>query len=643
MAARKWSTRAPVVRRQHQKPTLPRRIGAIVGGACLVAMATVAPVASAQAQGRRFHPPVASDCSEDVTDDVNAWLVGVPDGSTIDLRKDGCYLSNGTILFESRNNITIHGHGATIKADVDAPDGENRARLKFDLGGGFVVRDLILQGRNFTPDCAVYGQPSCFSLVRSFDRGVLVVGSDGVLFDNVQILNSWLDGLEVTAHRYLPFDEPPPVNARNVTVQNSRVETTGRHAFACSGCRNFTLRNNTITNIGYDAVDVELEFPGQTGDVTMIGNRVSNIWLSLLGVAWPGPGLGPIVVRDNVMADAGVTCHPPINFNEDARGANGTAVTIANNSLHSYKYGIAIQDVARADVTGNTIRIDSQNACLNASHPEQIPTTGVLFDNVASGSITRNTLINANPLVRLLSSTATVCGNRSTTTGAFDQPAPCDNPLPTATIVTTATPTTRPGGTISDTAMFSGLAGSGPFGTVTFSAFLNDGGCETGAVLTSASMTVPANGTPVGSGKLQSTSSGTYTWKVDYSGNADNNPVSQCGGSGETSVVGTLATPTIGTRASAGGPVGTWVNDTATLTGGTNPTGTVTFVLFDDAACANQVFTSTEPLTEGTTTSANFPSAAPGTYFWRAFYNGDANNNAVSGPCDAPNESVAIG
>jgi hypothetical protein len=391
--------------------------------------AALVPVASAQVHGGRFDPPDSwSNCAKDakdVTADFNAWLATVPDGSNIFLKKNGCYVSNGTMLFENRHNIRIFGQGATIKASKDVPDGTNRARLMFDLGGGFVVRDVVLQGRNFTADCAVYGQPSCFTKRGSPDRGVLVVGSDGVLFDNVQILNSWWDGLEATAHRYLPFDKPPPVMARNVTVRNSRVETTGRHAFACSGCHNLTVQNNTVTNIGYDVVDVEREFDGQTGDVTMIGNRVSNIWLSMLGVAWTGPGLGPIVVRDNVMADSGVTCYPPINFNSDSRGANSGSVTIANNTVHSYNYGMRINDVSHADVTGNIVSIDSQNACLNPGVPGHIPTTGVQFDNVNSGSITRNTLINANPLTRLLSSTATVCGNRATTTGAFDQPAPC--------------------------------------------------------------------------------------------------------------------------------------------------------------------------------------------------------------------------
>jgi hypothetical protein len=55
-----------------------------------------------------------------------------------------------------------------------------------------------------------------------------------------------------------------------------------------------------------------------------------------------------------------------------------------------------------------------------------------------------------------------------------------------------------------------------------------------------------------------------------------------------------------------------------------------------------QVFTSTNALVGSTATSGWFAPAAAGTYRWTALYNGDGNNNAVAGACQAPNESVAV-
>ena len=102
------------------------------------------------------------------------------------------------------------------------------------------------------------------------------------------------------------------------------------------------------------------------------------------------------------------------------------------------------------------------------------------------------------------------------------------------------------------------------------------------------------------------------------------------------------ASPTISTQASPGGPLGTPVTDTATLAGGANPTGDVTFRLFSDANCTAQVFTSTNGLSGGSATSGSFTPASAGAYRWTAVYNGDANNNTATSPCNAPNESVVI-
>lgn len=96
----------------------------------VVALAPVSSnAASAQPNfcGNGCQPNVKyTDCSKDVTDDFNSWLnTAVPDYSTINLVRNGCYLVNktketsmgwGSIVFFNKRGITIEGHGATIKA-----------------------------------------------------------------------------------------------------------------------------------------------------------------------------------------------------------------------------------------------------------------------------------------------------------------------------------------------------------------------------------------------------------------------------------------------------------------------------------------------------------------------------------------------
>ncbi|MFN2607087.1 MAG: beta-propeller fold lactonase family protein [Acidimicrobiales bacterium] len=101
-------------------------------------------------------------------------------------------------------------------------------------------------------------------------------------------------------------------------------------------------------------------------------------------------------------------------------------------------------------------------------------------------------------------------------------------------------------------------------------------------------------------------------------------------------------TPTVATQASPGNLLGAPVRDTATVSGGSSPTGSVTFKLFSDAGCATQVFTSTNPVGAGSATSDAFTPTAAGTYRFIASYSGDANNNPVTSACGAANESVVI-
>ena len=110
-----------------------------------------------------------------------------------------------------------------------------------------------------------------------------------------------------------------------------------------------------------------------------------------------------------------------------------------------------------------------------------------------------------------------------------------------------------------------------------------------------------------------------------------------------------ITTPTFATVASPGGALGTALTDTATLSGATPLAGgTITFVLYgpNNATCANPAIFTSNPIAvngNGTYTSApGFTPTLPGTYRWRASYSGDANNAAVSDPCNAPNESAVI-
>ncbi len=110
------------------------------------------------------------------------------------------------------------------------------------------------------------------------------------------------------------------------------------------------------------------------------------------------------------------------------------------------------------------------------------------------------------------------------------------------------------------------------------------------------------------------------------------------GGFGTDTTTVNKASPGIQTTPTpASGNVGDTLNDTASLTGGSSPTGSVTFKLFPpaDSTCIGTAsYTDTDP-TAPYATSPGFVSNAVGTWHWTADYAGDANNNAVSSGCVA--------
>ena len=210
-------------------------------------------------------------------------------------------------------------------------------------------------------------------------------------------------------------------------------------------------------------------------------------------------------------------------------------------------------------------------------------------------------------------------------------------------ITTTASGTVPVGGQISDSANLTG--GFNPTGTITFKLYgPNDQTCS-GAVAFSATVPVSANG-QYQSGNFTTTTAGTYRWIANYSGDANNAAASGACNDALENVIVTKKSPTVVTVASASVEVGGQIHDTATLAGGYNPTGSITFNLYgpNDATCTGAVAFTDTAIVSGNTdyVSANFTTLAAGTYRWIANYSGDANNNATANGCNGTNENVIV-
>ncbi len=110
--------------------------------------------------------------------------------------------------------------------------------------------------------------------------------------------------------------------------------------------------------------------------------------------------------------------------------------------------------------------------------------------------------------------------------------------------------------------------------------------------------------------------------------------------------ISNCATPTLTTTASGPVTVGQTIHDVAHLSGGTNPTGSITFQVFapGDTTCQTPIAVPPAKTVSGNAdyTSGDYTTSQAGDYRWRAFYSGDAHNNAVSTPCNDANESSTV-
>lgn len=102
--------------------------------------------------------------------------------------------------------------------------------------------------------------------------------------------------------------------------------------------------------------------------------------------------------------------------------------------------------------------------------------------------------------------------------------------------------------------------------------------------------------------------------------------------------------PTIATNASSA-VAGQQIHDTATLSGGSSPTGTITWNVYNssDTSCSNSLGSVSDSVNgDGTYVSPSFSPPSAGSYQWVATYSGDSGNFTVSTKCNDPNEQSTV-
>ena len=201
------------------------------------------------------------------------------------------------------------------------------------------------------------------------------------------------------------------------------------------------------------------------------------------------------------------------------------------------------------------------------------------------------------------------------------------------------------GGSVTDKATLSG--GSSPTGTVSWNVYAaSDTTCKTPLNLTP--LTASLSGGSATSPAFKAQSAGTYQFVASYEGDGGNEvAATKCPDTTEQFSVG-KAKPTIATSVSeASVALGGSVTDQATVSGGSSPTGTVSWNVYaaSDTTCKTPLNLTplTASLSGGSATSPAFKAASAGTYQFVATYEGDSGNEAAATTCPDTSEQFTVG
>lgn len=323
----------------------------------------------------------------------------------------------------------------------------------------------------------------------------------------------------------------------------------------------------------------------------------------------------------------------------------GPAVGAAGTSCGGTQFS-----VVTTDPTFGTLRLEPSDGS-NVQIPGQLAECVIDFEY----RVLRVPTLDSNPAVpgvQTIQITDNVQWSASAQTNASARGTTLGTTVLRAqpTISTVAsTPILLGGGTLVDTATVAGRVSPVAGATVTFDLYGPDDATCAGTPIFTSTVDQPVVDGAVMSQPYTPTAPGTYRWIASYSGDANNDPIAGACNDPDESTVVDQAQPAIETDAGDDVMIGAELIDAAMVTGRALPVAsTVDFRLYgpNDSDCSlDPAFESLGvPIAPGDTsvTSEGFTPTLAGTYRWVATYNGDANNQAATGVCGDPAETVEV-
>jgi uncharacterized repeat protein (TIGR01451 family) len=266
-------------------------------------------------------------------------------------------------------------------------------------------------------------------------------------------------------------------------------------------------------------------------------------------------------------------------------------------------------------------------------------------DNSSIGN--RDNQINSAAILPIGTQTQTAL-HETDSSGADVVPANNQDPA-TQTGITVTLPVGGAGTHVTD---YATVAPPGSTGTVAFRYYASLSACTAdtnfnGGTSAGSGKTLDANSVAK-SDSVHITTVGVTYWRAVFTGTGNSgNSDSGCSFEILTAIQATALTTNAGGPYILGANGTVALSDTATLSGGTSDAGgSITFMLFSDAACSKQVGSDVTAAVDGadgqTYPSPSITVNAAQTYYWVASYSGDTNNAPSSTICGDENETPVV-
>jgi hypothetical protein len=218
-------------------------------------------------------PSIDGSGSSDVSSKLQAFLNGVPNGSTILFKAGANYRIGRALVINARRSLTIDGNGAQLSL-TGTSGGYDSVGILVERSVGTRIRDLTLVGSN--SDAGT--RRACCS--RESQHGIAVFSSKRTLIKHVRISRVWGDCVYVNAGA-------GGIWSNGVTFRNSTCRLTGRHGVGIIAGNHIRVERVHFDQIGFMVVDIEPGASNEGANHVMIRhNRVGTYGLTGRWVAW---------------------------------------------------------------------------------------------------------------------------------------------------------------------------------------------------------------------------------------------------------------------------------------------------------------------------------------------------------------------